>query len=542
MHPVPPKAQDESALKRRWRAVIDSRTARTAVTYVAVGWALIEVAATVFGPMGWPAPLLRLLIVSVFLGFFIAVPVAWGFDARARKANPSSPDHEAVTGPVPNTTPVAATDPSVAVLAFADMSPARDQDYFCEGTAEEIINALNSVRGLRVASRSGSFQFKNRVVDGREIGRLLNVSAVLDGSVRKAGDRVRIAAQLVSAADGTNLWSETFDRKLEDIFAIQEEIARRTVQALRITLLGADDQRLQWRGTANLAAYDFYLRGRQLARKEKDAEQRSAAEMFRQAIRLDPEFAAAHAGLASVIAHLAFRHQDLIRTLGDEAQRAIDRALALAPDSAQTHVAVGQVHEMCKRPQEALRAFERAIELDARLFDAHYYFARFCAGRGDHSRAVEHYEKAFALQPDDFLAIVLALQEYQALNDREGEQSTLRRAWAAIERSLAIDPDNSVAYDHGAGVLLLLGRKDESRQFSERAIALRPDDPTTYYTAACCASYGQDYERALDLLARAVELGFRNAQWIMNDYDLAPLHDHPRFKEIMAGLGDDAPG
>ena len=127
--------------------------------------------------------------------------------------------------------------PSVAVLAFADMSAARDQDYFCEGTAEEIINALNRVQGLRVAARAGSFQFKHRVVDTRDIGRLLNVRAVLDGSVRKSGDRVRIAAQLIDAQDGAHLWSETFDRQLEDIFAIQEEIARRTVQALRVTLL-----------------------------------------------------------------------------------------------------------------------------------------------------------------------------------------------------------------------------------------------------------------------------------------------------------------
>ncbi len=178
------------------------------------------------------------------------------------------------------------------------MSPTRDQGYFCEGTAEEIINALAGVRGLRVASRSGSFQFKDRVVDNREVARLLQVRAVLDGSVRKAGDRVRVAAQLVGA-DGALLWSETFDRRLEDIFAIQEEIARAAVRALRVTLLDVDAARLERRGTDNIDAYEFFLRGRQLMRREKAAEQRSAAEFFREAIRLDPQFAEAHAALAN---------------------------------------------------------------------------------------------------------------------------------------------------------------------------------------------------------------------------------------------------
>ena len=187
-------------------------------------------------PLGLPAWALRFIIVLVIAGFFIAIVVAWGMGAKQGVAGgaheerdelASRPSGSDRTDSVAALAMPAATDPSVAVLAFADMSPARDQGYFCEGTAEEIINALAGVRGLRVASRSGSFQFRNRAVDNREVARLLCVRAVLDGSVRKAGDRVRIAAQLV-AADGALLWSETFDRRLEDIFAIQEEIARAT--------------------------------------------------------------------------------------------------------------------------------------------------------------------------------------------------------------------------------------------------------------------------------------------------------------------------
>jgi adenylate cyclase len=231
-----------------------------------------------------------------------------------------------------------------------------------------------------------------------------------------------------------------------------------------------------------------------------------------------------------------FRHAHLRETLAPEAQQAVERALTLAPESAETHVALGQVHSMFKRYDEAERAFLHAIELDPRLFDAQYYYARFCASRGNHALAAAHYEKAYALQPDDFLPIALSIQEYQAIGDAAGERNSIARAWAGIERRLAIDPDDSAAYDHGVGVLALLGRHEESRQFGARAIAMRPHDPTTYYTGACGAVLRGDHDEALDLLERAVELGFRNADWFATDPDMGPLRSHPRYQRLVERL------
>ena len=201
--------------------------------------------------------------------------------------------------------------PGVAILPFIDMSPEKNQDYFCEGMAEEIINGLCAVSGLRVASRLASFNVRDRTADPREVGRLLNVQTFLHGSVRKSENRLRITAQLIKVADGFNLWSQTFDRKLEDVFAVQEEIARQVVASLRVNLLASDASRLQRRGTKNAAAYEHYLRGRQLLNKEKEMEQRAAVELFRQAIRLDPSFADAHAGLADVLTQLLRQRQDV---------------------------------------------------------------------------------------------------------------------------------------------------------------------------------------------------------------------------------------
>jgi TolB-like protein/Flp pilus assembly protein TadD len=472
--------------------------------------------------------------VFVIAGFFVAVAIAWGFGSSALVPTGAADSSNTAGAALARELPEAATDPSVAVLAFADMSPERDQGYFCEGTAEEIINALTTVRGLRVASRSGSFRFRDRAMDNRDIARLLSVRAVLDGSVRKSGDRVRVAAQLVDAS-GTTLWSETFDRRLEDVFAIQDEIARATVGALRLTLLASDAARLEHRGTKNLPAYEFFLRGRQLMRREKAAEQAAAVELFREAIRLDPQFAEAHAALASVIAHLWFRLGDRSQPV-DDARTASQRALELSPALASAHVARAQVLANDGQTDAAASSFERAIALDPQLFDAHYYYARHLVTRGDHAGAVRHFEAAFAIRPDDYLPVTMTIQEYQALGNEAGERHAVERAWVAIQRRLAIDPDDSAAYDHGAGVLALLGRKDESRRFLERAVALRPEDPNTHYNAACTAALSGDYESALDLLERAVALGWSNRAWLLNDNDFAPLRGHPRFSQLLARL------
>jgi len=425
--------------------------------------------------------------------------------------------------------------PRVAILPFADMSPEKNQDYFCEGTAEEIIDALCAVTGLHVASRSASFQLKDRAVDAREVGRLLNVHAFLEGSVRKSDDRLRITAQLIDVGHGGHLWSQSFDRKVEDIFSVQEDIARHVVAAMRVNLLDADSSRLKRRGTRNAAAYELYLRGRQLLNKEKEAENRAAVEVFREAIRLDPNFADAHAGLADVLTQL-LRQRVIPSELSADALAASQRAVELAPDLADAYVARGNALLMHGEADEAQRAFERATALDPRNFYAHYWFAKFWVARAQHALAVKHYELAFEIQPDDYRPIVLSIQEYQAINDKAGEQNALRRAWPVLERRLALDPHDSYASDHGAGVLMLLGRRDEANRLLDRAIALRPDDYRTLYTAACTAALGGEYDRALDFLDRAVGTGRGDRIWLLNDNDLAPLREHPRFKQIVDRL------
>ncbi len=299
----------------RWFAEMRRRKVfRVVVVYLVVAWLLVQVADAVFEPMGLPAWTLKLVITLVALGFPLACALAWAFDVTAKgiertpDADPAPAIPSAGQAPPAGlhadafaaaaSAPAEAPD-SVAILPFVDMSPGRDQEYFCDGIAEEIINALCCIRDLRIASRTSSFQFKGRSADVREIGRALGVGAVLEGSVRKAGDRVRITAQLVNSADGYHLWSESFDRELSDVFAIQTEIAQKLVAALRVSLSRQERELIQRRGTSNPEAYDLYLRGQAYLRDGTDSAMGPAIEFFREAIRRDERFAQAHAGLAN---------------------------------------------------------------------------------------------------------------------------------------------------------------------------------------------------------------------------------------------------
>jgi TolB-like protein/tetratricopeptide (TPR) repeat protein len=446
-----------------------------------------------------------------------------GEEVRTAPAAPAAP-------------PVAPAAPSIAVLPFADLSPAQDQGYFCDGIAEELLNALSGVPGLRVASRSSSFPFKGRAVDAREIGRTLGVATLLEGSVRKAGDRLRIGAQLVSGADGYQLWAETFDRGLEDVFAIQEEIAQAVVRALKLRLSGQLEGRLTRAGTRNLQAYEMYLRGRQFLMSLSENGYRFARQMFKGAIELDPAFAQAHAGLADTCFfilqwHLDEAHADAFRA---ESLAASGEALRLDPDLAEAHVSRGNVLSVLRRGEEAERDFRRALVLNPSLADAHYYFGRhlFAAGRFD--EALREYEETVRLNPDDYATLSLLVSVHHSRGDRAMAVAAAERALGAVERRLRLNPDDVRALYMGGGADIVAGNRARGLEKLARAIELAPNDFATLYNVACGYANAGEPDLALDMLDRAVSTGRGFRQWMENDGDLASLRTHPRFQEILA--------
>lgn len=422
--------------------------------------------------------------------------------------------------------------PSLAVLPFKDLSVDRDQGYFCEGVAEEILVSLARLPGLRVASPAA---VQGTSESPREVARTLGVTSLLEGSVRKASDRARISVRLVEAASGFTLWAESFDRELGDIFALQEEIARAAVAALGVKLLPRDGQAMALGGSADAEAYDLYLRARALVRRELETERRRAAELFREAIRRDPGFALAYAGLADVLVEMARLRPDDWAKAAAEAVSAAEKAVALSPDLAEAHLALGAALRLNHDPRAAAE-YERALDLNPYDANLHYRFAKFLVIEGEKRRAIEHYECAFALAPDDYRYAVYTLQEYQALGDRDGERRALERAWPAIEQHLKLNPDDVRAMGHGAGVLAVLGRAEQCHEFIDRALALRPDDFGNLVNLACAAMLNDEPELALDLLERGVATGRGDKEWLLEDNDLKPLHDHSRFKALLAKM------
>ncbi len=423
---------------------------------------------------------------------------------------------------------------SIAVLPFADMSPERDQGYFCEGIAEEILNALAKIQSLRVAARSSAFQFKDRSVDLREVGRRLDVNTLLEGGVRKAGDRVRITVQLINVADGYQLWTDRFDRQIQDIFAIQDEISQNVVQALQVTLSPKEERAME-RQVADIKAYDYYLRGRQFLDQTSRRGFEFARQMFQRAVEIDPGFGQAHAGIAECHSWL---FSWFGRGEGDlaEADRASRKAVELAPDLAEAHASRGFALSLGERSEEAAGEFETAIELDPKLFEAYYFYGRDLFSRGEFERAAELLEKASEVRPEDYQAPLLLPQVYRSLGRSEDEKEAWRRGLERVERHLDLNPDDARALCLGSTALLGQGERERAMDWVERALALRPDDPTTLYNCACFYSLAGEVERSLDCLERAVGTGFGLRDWIEHDSDLDPLRDHPRYQQLLTRM------
>jgi adenylate cyclase len=464
------------------------------------------------------------LIIAVAAGFLPFCILAWIYDVRAGR----------IVRTEPVATPAAVSNiASIAILPFADLSQAHDQDWFCDGLAEEIIDALCCVRGLRVASRTASFRFRDGSVDPREIGRLLNVGAILEGSVRKAGEQLRVTAQLIGADDGYHLWSETFDRRLEDVFAIQSEIARSVAHALKLSLTGPAAGRERY-APHNLAAYEYYLRGRQLAGQTTLIAWRHAPQMFRRAIELDPEYAQAHAGLADILANLVLWRYVRPEEVMAEATQAAARALALAPDLAEAHVAQGHIRSLCGDDAGAVSSFERAIALNPELHEANYYYARHCYARADYSRAAALFQAAHQARPDDYTVLSLAVSALEAAGEHQRAAEILPSALQGLIHQAELENENVRAHYMAGQLYLRMGDAESGRRHVETALRLKPDDFGTLYNAACFYSLAGELQRALDLLDHGMRTGAGNLAWIEQDPDLKPLWGHPRFHAIVA--------
>jgi TolB-like protein len=419
---------------------------------------------------------------------------------------------------------------SVAVLPFRDMSPDGDQDYFCEGLADELINSLASLPYLHVASRTSSFRFKSSTIDIRDVARRLNVNTVLEGSVRKAGGNFRITAQLINAVDGYQLWSEKYDRKLEDIFAVQEDIAQSTVRALKVVLSSDHQRALQKIRTTSIEGYECYLRGRQLFYQMRRRSLESARHLYQRAIEMDPEFGPAYAAIADCS---AFLYMDWGGVESDilDADRASSKAVEIDPALSQAHASRGVVLALRSRYSEAEEEFETALSLNPQLYEAYYYYARACFSQGKLDRAALLLEQAATVRPDSIDALSMLGNIYRA-QKKEQLEETSWRCLRAAESHLEFYPSDIRPLLLGATALIELGEIQRGLEWTRRALELDSQDPNVLYNAACAFSIAGELGEAITCLEKSLPF-CADRKWVDYDSYLDPLRNLPRFQELL---------
>ncbi|MBI4545973.1 MAG: tetratricopeptide repeat protein [Gemmatimonadetes bacterium] len=574
-------------LKRR-------RVFRVVVVYALAAWVVLQVAELVLPALLLPEWTFRLVVVLALLGFPIAIALAWVFDvtpegvrrtgvgrSRRGRVQPSDVAPAAASrrmlyvwasvvvvvlgyagfnryfsggkgGP-------GAGISSIAVLPLVNMSADAENEYFSDGMTEELLNALAQLEGLQVAARTSSFAFKGKELDVREIGRKLGVSAVLEGSVRRSGNRLRVTAQLINVEDGYHLWSETYERELADVFAVQDEISRAIVDALKLKLarVGRDD--LVARSTDDVAAYDLYLKGRFHWNKRTGASMRLALEYFRQALERDPTFARAYAGQADVYALLSYYGHLAPRAGYEQARAAARRALELDPDVAEAHASLGLIALNYDWDWDsAEREFRRALELNPSYAIARQWYVNLLTTRGRYKEAAAQSARARALDPLDPI-----------IASGSGTLALVQRQWdtaiAAYQHASALNPDHpgsgwllSIPYslagrheeaiaqiaraDSVAGspitrsvygwALARAGRTSEARKILAELESLAARAPAPAYSLALVYIGLGEKDRTLDWLERAIEQHESvGLQLSLPDFDV--LRGELRFRRIV---------
>ncbi|MGK2963762.1 MAG: protein kinase domain-containing protein [Gemmatimonadaceae bacterium] len=439
-----------------------------------------------------------------------------------------------VTTPADQAAMKQATAPkSIAVLPFTDMSAERENGYFTDGMAEEIINALTTIKALRVASRTSSFAFKGTTEDIRQVGRKLDVATVLEGSVRKAGMKLRITAQLVDVADGYQLWSQRYDRDMEDVFAIQDEIAQNIVKALSVILSDDEKRAIEKVPTANVEAYECYLRGRQFFHQFQKSSLEFARQMFARAIDIDPTYALAYAGMADSCSIL-YTNFDASEVNLRNADTASMRALELGPELAEAHVARGHAVSLQGRRAEAEAEFETALNLNPQLFDAAYMYGRALVAQGNLEKAAKMFERAAELRPEDYVVPGLLGGAYASMGRTADAQRAFKRQIDAASKRLELNPDDPRALYMGGSALARLGENTRAKEWANQALAINASDATVLYNVACIYSCSGQVDDAITLLERAVAAGFGHWNWIEHDSDFDPLRSSPRYQALLS--------
>jgi adenylate cyclase len=418
---------------------------------------------------------------------------------------------------------------AICVLPFANMSGDPEQEYFSDGITEDISTDLGKVSALSIVSRNTAFSFKGATADVAQIARQTKASYVLAGSVRKAGARVRITAQLIAAANDAQVWGERYDRDLKDIFALQDEISKAIVAALKLTLLPKEKQALEQRSTTNTEAYKLYLMARQFWLLDNERNNGIVVRICNRVVEIDPKYAQAWATMA-----LAQWNMFWLGDSGDDGESAAAMALRLDPNLADSHAAMGAALRSKGRFEEGLAACREALRLEPSSYVGNRIAGLCCLGLRRYDDAIGHFEVAAAAMESDFTASTFISQSYKAKGDAELMRSAARRALDRIEKIVAAEPGHSRAIGMGVAMLVTLEEKERAKEWATRARLVDPDNVNLHYNLACAMSSLGEIDLTLETLASiAPRLSQGMMSWMESDTDFDSIREKPQFKAMM---------
>jgi serine/threonine protein kinase/Tfp pilus assembly protein PilF len=427
-----------------------------------------------------------------------------------------------------------AAEKSVAVLYFGNLSGVKEDEYLRDGVTEDIIAELSKIKGLRIFARSTVLAFRDKEVTPTQVGQQLGAAFLLTGSLRRAGNRLRINAELVDTKTDFPLWSERYDREMKDVFDVQDEIARSIAEALRVTLSPQEQAALATRPTDNLQAYDLYLRGKSFARRVTRQDTEFALQMFESAVSMDPGFALAHAAIANACAQYFYRSERDPAWI-ERAKAASERASALGSDAPEIQVAEAWILYAESNLDEATRRVRRAIERKPDCEGAYYLLGRVLFAAGKYQEIADMAEAAMAVAGADYNVYIPIGNAMGALGKKEATESVRQREMLALENHLRTVPEDARAHVLLAADYAQLGRVEEALRETSLAMALRSNETTVLYNAACVYCQLGRKPDALEALRLASQAGFKDGGWARRDPDLALLHGDPEFESLYPG-------